>query len=148
MSGTPWMYFCPYQEDITKTLQELKRREFVAGRYYPISTDHWLHLPIRPDSPAPGAKHRSIEEALSASGTGTQSILDMQFVSNTPQLLAVSPIEEEDLNLYFNSNHPTHEMIASNLDFFDEIEAGQGRYAVVYRDGVPDEIMFAGYSFD
>jgi hypothetical protein len=39
-------------------------------------------------------------------------------------------------------------MIESNMDFFDPIERGQAIYIVVYREGKPDELFFAGYSFD
>jgi hypothetical protein len=34
------------------------------------------------------------------------------------------------------------------MDFMEEVERGQGVYIILYRDGQPDEICFAGYSFD
>jgi hypothetical protein len=34
------------------------------------------------------------------------------------------------------------------MDFFEEIERGHGIYIIVYKDMGPDEIFFAGYSYD
>jgi hypothetical protein len=39
-------------------------------------------------------------------------------------------------------------MIEQNMEFFEDIERGQGIYIVVYKAGRPDEIFFAGYSCD
>jgi hypothetical protein len=39
-------------------------------------------------------------------------------------------------------------MIERNMDFFENIDRGQGIYIAVYRNGQPYEIFFAGYSFD
>ena len=37
MGGEPWFYFFPYQADINSALQALRRREFQAGRYNPVT---------------------------------------------------------------------------------------------------------------
>jgi hypothetical protein len=34
------------------------------------------------------------------------------------------------------------------MDFFEELDRGHGIYIVLYKDGKPDELFFAGYSFD
>ena len=39
----------------------------------------------------------------------------------------------------FATEQPTRDMIEANMDFFEQIERGQGIYS---------EIFFAGYSFD
>ena len=39
-------------------------------------------------------------------------------------------------------------MVEDNMDFFEEIERGQGVCFVVYASDRPSEIFFAGYSFD
>jgi hypothetical protein len=36
----------------------------------------------------------------------------------------------------------------SDMAFFEEVERGTGVYVVVYDQGKPSEICFAGYSFD
>ena len=34
------------------------------------------------------------------------------------------------------------------MDFFEDLERGHCVYIVAYKNGAPDEILFAGYSFD
>ena len=77
MGGHCYSYFVPYQTDIGSALQTLRQREFQAGRYNPV-----IHFPfdgaVSLTTQSPGAKHRSIEDALEASDAdGTRSILDM-----------------------------------------------------------------------
>ena len=38
MGADPWWYYVKYQEDIEDALQDLRQREFIAGRYYPATT--------------------------------------------------------------------------------------------------------------
>jgi hypothetical protein len=55
----------------------------------------------------------------------------------------------DELQRLFGTEHPTHEEIERNLDgLFEGIESGQGVYVIVYRNDQPDELFFAGYSFD
>jgi hypothetical protein len=145
MGADPWMYFVPYEQDVGEALKKLRAREFAAGRYYPAVSGLGLQLPIRADSPPPGAQHASIEEALSASGaTGTQSILDILFVSNQRKPFSISPMDEDALNLYFGTTHPTHEMVVGNLSFFEEIDRGEGllRHCLQKRYGGRDIICW------
>ena len=51
------------------------------------------------------------------------------------------------LGLY-GTTKPTREMVLANMDFYSEIDRGYGLYIVLYKDGEPDEILFAGYSYD
>jgi hypothetical protein len=147
MGGEPWFYFVPYQADINRALQALRRREFEAGRYNPVMA--MPDFPVEANAPAPGAQHASIEDAIEAADAdGTRSILDMLRVSDDPDYGAITPLSEEDLVSLFGSTTPTREMIESNDDLFEALERGQGVYIVAYRDGKPSEIFFAGYSFD
>lgn len=145
MGGEPWYYYVPYQPDINKALQELRLREFKAGRYNPV-------IPFQPHiitGAPPGAQHGSIEEALEASDAdGTRSILDMERVGTEPDYGVVVPLAGEELRGLFGTEQPSHEAIDKNMDFFEDIERGQGIYIVVYKDGAPSEIFFAGYSYD
>jgi hypothetical protein len=147
MGGHPWFYFVDYQSDINSALQSLRQREFNAGRYNPVM---WFPpFPLETNSPAPGAKHASIEQAMEdADADGTRSILDMERVSNTPDYAAVSPLPSNDLVQFFGTDKPTRAMIEANDDFFEILERGQGVYIIAYRDGEPSEIFFAGYSYD
>jgi len=147
MGGDPWFYFVAYQSDINRALQDLRRREFEAGRYNPAM---WMPpFPVDNNSPAPGARHASIEQAMEAADAdGTRSILDMERISDTPDYGAVTRLPTEELIDLFGTDKPTREMIEKNDDLFEMLERGQGVYVIAYRDDEPAEIYFAGYSYD
>jgi hypothetical protein len=146
MGAVPYWYFVKYRPDVDAALQELREREFWAGRYNPVMP--FPPFPVCPDSPAPGPRHRTIREALRAAGTnGTRSILDLERVSTEPKLGAVAPLEDEVLLQLYGTTRPTRAMVEQGANS-EYIERGQGIYIVLYRDGEPDEIFFAGYSYD
>lgn len=147
MGGHAWFYFVDYEPDVNSALQKLREREFRAGRYNPVT---WFpEFPVGPDSPAPGAQHDSIDEAIEeADADGTRSILDMMVVADEPDFNAVAPLPTKDLVELFGTDKPTREMIEGNDELFEALERGQGVYVVVYKDEQPSEIFFAGYSFD
>ena len=147
MGAELWYYFVPYQCDIQKALNELREREFRAGRYNPVI--RFPKFPVGGDYPGPGAKHRSIEEASrAAEADGTRSILDIIRIADEPDFHAVTPLSQEALRETFGTDQPTMDMIDRNMDFVEGIERGQGVYIVVYKDHMPSQIFFAGYSFD
>ena len=147
MGGHPWFYFVEYEPDLNAALRKLREREFLAGRYNPAVD--FPEFPVGPQSPAPGARHDSIEEALEdADADGTRSILDMERVGDVPDYSVVAPLPKEELRNLFGTDRPTREMVESSDELFDALERGQGVYVVVYDGGRPSEIFFAGYSFD
>ncbi len=147
MGANPYFYFVEYQLDIDAALQELRAREFEAGRYNPIIP--FLDFPIGPNSPSPGAQHSSIDEAMEdADADGTRSILDLDHISDDPDFCAVTPVPSHELERLFGTDQPTRKMIQDNDELFENIERGQGIYIIAYKNGRPDEIFFAGYSFD
>ena len=147
MGAEPYYYFVKYQADLDKALEELRQQEFQAGRYNPAVD--FFDFPISAPWSSPGARHNSIKEALEDAGAdGTRSILDLDHFSDEPDFFAVTPVSEKALEKYFGTAQPTRAMIEKNMDFFDDIERGQGISIVAYKDGQPDEIFFAGYSFD
>ena len=171
MGGHPYWYYANYQTDVETTLQTLRRQEFEAGRYNPVV---WLlSFPITDDTPAPGAQHSSIEEAMEAAdASGTRSILDMFRASDISHDEALEASEEDGLDLYcttfpvasdellqlFGTEQPTHQMIESVIlsqdnegaadEFWESIDRGMGRHIVVYENNEPAEVFFIGYSFD
>ena len=146
MGAVPYWYFVQYQPNVEAALQELRAREFRAGRYNPVLP--FPPFPVRPDSPAPGARHRTIREAIRAAGAdGTRSILDLDCVSEEPEFGAVAPLPDEVLLHLYGATRPTREMVEQGADS-EYIERGQGIYIIVYRDDRPDEVFFAGYSYD
>src|SRR5262245_36722737 len=114
MGAEPWDYFVPYEEDVQAALEKLRHREFEAGRF------HLSEL-----QPA------FIDDAVENAGAdGTRSILDISDVSETPDFCAVCPLAEERLMDLYGTDQPTREMIESNMDFFEEIERGQGVFII------------------
>jgi hypothetical protein len=79
---------------------------------------------------------------------GTRSILDIERVADVPEIGVAAPLDDAILEDLYDTTTPTHDLIQSNMDFFGRIERGQAIYFVLYKDGEPDELVFAGYSFD
>jgi hypothetical protein len=147
MGGEPYWYFVKYQPDLDAALQELREREFLAGRYNPVTPS--LSFPPDPTSPGPGAQHDSIDAAQEdAAEDGTRSILDIRAVGDEPDFFVAAPLDETVIESLYGTPQPTREMIERNMNFFDDVERGHGVYTLAYKDGKPDEILFAGYSFD
>lgn len=146
MGAEPWNYFTPYQADVEPALQELRQREFEAGRYSGDSFPKW----------GEGARHDSIEDAMEdADADGTASILDIESVSLDPDdgleppLTGVAyPLTSEKLIALFGTDRPTRKMIEENDNYYDDIGRGECIYMIVYNDDKPSELFFAGYSYD
>jgi hypothetical protein len=147
MGAHPYYYFVRYQEDADKALQELRQREFAAGRYNPVMP--FLDFPVAANSPAPGAQHGSIEEAMEASDAdGTRSILDLLTVGDEPDFCVACRLPDERLLDLFDTTEPTREKIEQSMELFEDLERGHGICTIAYKNGKPDELFFAGYSFD
>lgn len=147
MGAEPYWYFTRYEPDVDAALQKLRRREFEAGRYNPVLPS--IEFPIEADAPAPGAQHASIDQAREdAAEDGTRSILDIDGISDSPDFGVAAPLDPSALEDLYGTTEPTHKMVEEGLDIFDQIERGQAVYIVVYRKGKPDELFFAGYSYD
>jgi hypothetical protein len=152
MGAEAWSYFVPYRDDVGGALEDLKQREFEAGRY---------DKPVGPHFPA-----TSIEEAVRACGaSGTRSILDMVGVADGPRPLGfsladafesgvdpgfglVAPLAPETLVELFGTTRPSRAMIEENGGYYELIDRGLGIYIVAYDGDLPSELFFAGYSFD
>ncbi len=147
MGAHPYWYFVKYEPDINQALQQLREREFKAGRYNPVI--RFLEFPLGPDAPSLGAAHPSIKKAIKAADAdGTRSILDIERVSDEPDFSVAAPLSDDILQALYGTKQPTRQMLEEKMDFLEELERGHCVYAVVYKDGRPDEIFFAGYSFD
>jgi hypothetical protein len=154
MGADPYFYVVDFQEDIQAALDELREREFQAGRYRPAveSVDALYDSPTEM-RPGPGAQHESIEaifEEAAEQGNpdGTASILDLWTIGDRPAVMTASGLTDSELDTYFGTDQPTVEAVNDNDEFWADIERGSGRYVIVYEDGKPSGICFAGYSFD
>lgn len=132
MGAEPWSNYTPYEPNVQAALEKLRERVFAAGEF-------------RGSELQPA----TIEEAFeNMDADGTASILDITQVGDAPDFCTVCPLGDDQLRTLFGTTQPTHEMIESNMDFYEEIDRGQGIYITVYKDGKPSEYFFAGYSFD
>jgi hypothetical protein len=147
MGAHRYWYTVPYESNINEALQVLRDREFQAGRYNPVVP--FPIFPITSTSPAPGAGHASIEAALEASDAdGTRSILDIFSIGEEPGFLVAGPLTDEILHSTYGTTRPTRQMVEENLNFLEHLERGQAAYIILYENGSPTAILFAGYSFD
>jgi hypothetical protein len=107
MGGHFWSYSVPYQEDIRAALEALREQEFRTGRFWqPTEVQPGFFGRLLGRGPSKPKRPASIREALKTSdATGTRSILDMERVSDTPDLGAVSPLRPEELHLYADGAH-------------------------------------------
>ena len=147
-----WSHVVLYQDDIGAVLKSLREQEFRAGRFYQPSEMYPGFLerffgrkPYQPKPP------RTIEEAIKRAGsnaTGTRSILDMERISETPDFGTLSPLPKDELQRMFGTEQPTLEMIEHSDELIDFIERGHGIYIILCKQGRPEEIYLAGYSYD
>lgn len=132
MGAESWQYFVTYQPNLQGALENLRHQEFRAGRFRGSEL-----------------KPATIEEAFeNMDADGTASILDIERIADEPDFCVVAPLPKDELVRLFGTDQPTRAMIEQNMDFYEDIERGQGVYILVYKDGQPSEIFFGGYSFD
>ena len=150
MGGEFWSYYVPYQADIQAALDALREREFRAGRFWqPAEVQPGFFGRVLREGPSKPKPPASIQDAIKISGaTGTRSILDMERVSDSPDFGVVSPLPTDELRELFGTEQPARQAFEESEQFIDRLERGQGVYIVTYKDGKPDGIYFAGYSYD
>jgi hypothetical protein len=149
MGGHPYYYYVPYQNDLGAALDELREREFAAGRYNPVMPFIVFEEPAFSKQRAE-PEHESIDEAMEAADAdGTRSILDISDISDTDDYGVAWRVGPEEAERRFGSEQPTRAQVKDGFgELLEDIERGKCRYVVVYEDGEPREILFAGYSYD
>lgn len=168
MGGHYYWYFVEYQPDIQIALQDLRKREFEAGRYNPLNPfpfDVDLNERVKVISSSTDLYPNIEADVEAADADGTRSILDIFQVSDSPDFCVTCPFPTENLLRLFGTDKPERELIESVVleekplyfwvdgydmleDFWRTIGRGESRYIVVYKDDKPSEIFFVGYSFD
>jgi len=145
-----WMYFTKYQADVEKALQELQTREFEAGRYFPVMEYFLDDDNAEKTGSTRKKKYKTLRAAFAAAGEeGTRSILDMSGISSKPESGQLAyPVDPEKLIEWYDTEKPTREMLEEDQSFFKILSRLEGCCIIVYKDGQPDEIMFAGCSAD
>ncbi len=161
MGASGWAYFTPYQSDINKALQDLRQKEFEAGAYhFPVKLQLSLEEAESMSEEAIMAKleelkaaqqrPRDIQELLEINAyTGTHSIIDIESISATPNVGTAAPLSEQQLAGLFGTSQPTHAMVEAKAgELQDMRDRGQGTYVIVFKDDIPNEIFFTGFSGD
>jgi hypothetical protein len=153
MGAHPYWYFVPFEADVDAALQKLRVREFQAGRYNPVTP--FPRFPVDASAPAIAPQHGSIDGVLEAAHEdGTRSILDIMQVSPTPfdgsQMphFTAFPLADSEIVDLFGTPHPTRKAAETSRSIWDHIQRGSAIYTTIFADDRPDEIFFAGYSFD
>jgi len=152
MAAQPYWYLvtCNSEqlEDLQGVLDDLREREFRAGRYNPVLR--------RLDFVEPAfsrqyraAQHDSIMDAIMDAGEeGTRSILDIQEIGTRADFGVAAPLPRAALMQLYRSEHPTEKAVRANKDFLQWTAPGQCIYVVIYDDaGEPSHVLFAGRSF-
>jgi hypothetical protein len=176
VGASGWKYYTPYQPDINKALQELREEVFRSGTYHQ-RTPFWREISFEdylPPDPEFTDEDRaeyvasfqqlqalqeptSIETLLEWNGEdGTHSILDIDHIASDTQVSAVAPLSHKQLEVFFGTSQPTHEIIdrTEEIALYRYLQEEIGRYRseatyiIVYKDSMPDEIFFIGYSGD
>ena len=132
MGAEPYDYLVSYEPDIQAALDKLRAQVFESGQF-------------RGAEYSPATAEEALE-MMDADGTG--SILDISRVSEQPDFFCAAPLSESELQACFGTSRPTLGHIKGSDAFWDTIERGHARYVVVYEDDQPENIFFAGYSFD
>ncbi len=70
------------------------------------------------------------------------------MLAQTSRHLGCFAERRPSFRIYTSTTQPTREMVEENMDFLEDVERGHGVYIILYQDGQPSEILFAGYSFD
>jgi hypothetical protein len=159
MGADPYFYYVSYEEDKNNALQVLRQREFESGRYYPVMEGWDIPYPIDDleDAPSPGKQHKTIEEIWEDEliwESGTYSILDIKKLSNELAYDSAYVISNDELIKYFGTDKPTREIIDEKVwDYWEYVSdcigvRGVGLCITAYKDDMPTELYFGGYSYD
>jgi hypothetical protein len=142
----PYWYFVPYDPDVQRALDELRLREFGAGRYYPVLPRMYFADPNL-CLLNPGPRHRTVAHAIAAAGDdGTRSILDIDALAPALESGAAAPFAERTLREVFDSATPSHAAVEEHIaELLEDVRPGQCGYVVVYEDEAPTELFFVGY---
>jgi len=79
---------------------------------------------------------------------GTASALDIDDISDTREPSKATPLTAAELIALYGTDRPTREQAKQNQDYYKEIGRGEAIYFALYKNDQPNEILFAGYSYD
>lgn len=169
MGASSWRYFTPFKENPQEALDILRQEEFKDGRYYKqganlpdnfedwatnlnLEKEQWSLFKDGFDELKSRSKisPNSIEELFELNeDSGTHSIIDIFEISLTTDLKESGLLDSDTLINLFGTERPTHQMVEEKAN---ELYNFRGRFLctliVVYKNEIPDELYFTGYSGD
>ena len=165
MGASGWTHFVPYESDIANALNGLREQVFQSGKYYQreafwqdMNEDDYSNedRDIREDSINWLRRMKAMKEPTTIEELilwneeeGTHSIIDITDTSQMPEFGKAAPLSSEKLTDLFGTHEPTRIMVEQKIDEIIQLrENGQATYTIVYKDGLPDQIFFAGDSGD
>jgi hypothetical protein len=124
MGANPYWYFVPYDEDAGHAFERL-RTDLIARR----SRDGAAN-PVW-NSDAAGVTFGNLR------------------LGDNLGFAVVAPLPADLVAELYGTDSPDHATVLRKLDeLFEYLDRGQCAYVAIYRDGVPREFLFAGYSMD
>jgi hypothetical protein len=163
MGASGWGYFVPYQPNIDQALQKLREEVFRRGEYFlrppmDINPDDYADMPeeIREQVPNWIEREKSFQQPTTIADLmkwnaeeGTHSILDIKRISSVPDFGAAAPFSTEELTELFGTEQPSQSMVIEKAETIRSLrERYQATYIIVFKNNIPDEIYFTGYSGD
>ena len=147
MAGTSWQDIRTFDQDVPRTLEQLRSDVFAGGSYY-LADEPVNAPPVADGSTATRlAPPSSIAEALQWNGSeGTHSALDItRGIAARPTHGAVSPLAPTDIERCFGSTRPTlFDVLMVDFDAVDVCEPGTGRYFLVISADERTLVVFVG----
>ena len=180
MGASGWLYFTPYQPNPADALATLRQHVYASGDFvnYLAEEKQRLQEILQEGGEAQekwetkwegvfGSRRNLAEQLqevidllqqqtidnlhLMDNGSGTHSILDIRFITDTDENFSANPLASATLHTIFGVPQPTHEQaeIAYRTQSFAPFHwRWTALYFVIYRDGQPDEYCFCGISGD
>lgn len=160
MGASAWSYVVPFRPDVDRALQELRQKVFEEGDYYKpakwyrelyargIIDERRLNDKLKELESEPEPK--TIEELIRLRDhQGTHTIIDIDKVLSVPEFRCISPLTPQELIEILGTDKPTYEMVKLKMVELQGLrDRWQGIYVVIYKNELPDMILFAGFSGD
>lgn len=132
MGAEAYCWITKYRKNLSDALDSARRETFVAGKF--IGAEEY---------PA------TIEDAVARDPEcGSGSLLDIVSVSDSPELLSVCGLSQDELQEFFGTERPSLTEIQKCALFWESFDRGEARAVTLYEGGKPIKICFAGWTID
>ncbi|MCE7003478.1 hypothetical protein LWC34_11650 [Kibdelosporangium philippinense] len=141
MGASEWYNFAPYQPDVSRAFTETQQRVLTERDYLEDVHDVGDFETL--------AELAELKEDEEFWEVGTHSILDMHAIGESVEVGVITAMSPQEVREEFGTDTPDHAdfMRYRKTDSY-HVERWHGRYAVLYEDGQPHEVVFWGASGD